>query len=656
MRRRRGRVEITARPQESQLQRPAVVAAVALVGRQRTPGRTEAFGFRLLVLDILALEPSGQRLQYPTAMNSAHDSEARGPALDVAARRARLEGSFRFAPGPVAAQAATDLAAAERAARGLWRRDPAVWSSAGEVQQKIANRLGWLSSPQLMSQNLARVKSFADGVKRDRFTDVVLLGMGGSSLAPEVLRAVLGGGSGWPRLQMLDSTDPAAVRAVAPPLERTLFILASKSGTTIEPNSLAAHFRHELERAGIARWSRHFLAITDEGTALASRAHADGFREAFINPSDIGGRYSAISYFGLVPAALMGQDVGALVGWALAMLSASMEGTAAAQHDPAVGLGLAIAAAARAGRDKLTLLLPRRLEPLGLWIEQLIAESTGKEGVGVVPISGEPLAAPASYGDDRLFVHVRFAGEAAAGATDDRLRALEAGAPLVTLEMAEPAALGAEFVRWQIATAVAGAVLGINPFDEPNVQQAKDATRALLERYQSDGVLAAPGPDQVLQGTSLTASAAVRKELKDVAAKGVLQLVRPGDYVAVLAYLGPDPAIAGALQEFRVAVRDRTGAATMTGYGPRYLHSTGQLHKGGPNSGVFIVITATPQPDVPIPGEPYSFGTLELAQGFGDFASLDAADRRALHVHLAAPEPGALRSILDTLLAEIPRS
>jgi glucose-6-phosphate isomerase len=300
-----------------------------------------------------------------------------------------------------------------------------MWSDEPAVQQKIANRLGWLDSPALMADSLPRLQAFAEAVKRDGFTDVVLLGMGGSSLAPEVLRAVLGVAPGWPRLHMLDSTDPAAVLAAATPPERTLYLLASKSGTTIEPNSLAAHFQRLLQEARVPRWADHFVAISDEDTELARRARAERFRDLFINPTDIGGRYSALSFFGLVPAALMGQNIAALVGWGIAMLSTAEPGFGEARSNPAVALGLAIGSATRAGRDKLTLILPPALEPFGLWVEQLIAERTGKNGHGIVPIAGEPLAEHGHYGKDRLFVRLRIHGSFAEEMRDTDVRDLK---------------------------------------------------------------------------------------------------------------------------------------------------------------------------------------------------------------------------------------
>jgi glucose-6-phosphate isomerase len=567
-------------------------------------------------------------------------------ALDVTAKRGRLQQSLRLVPGPLAEIFAANVQNAERAAGGLYRHEASAWSTDPGVQRKINNRLGWMSSPQLMVDSVPRLREFAAAVKRDGFTDAVLLGMGGSSLAPEVLRAVLGSAPGWLRLHVLDSTDPAAIRAVRTASERTLYIIASKSGTTIEPNSLAAHFRDHLARNGIARWQRQFVAITDEDTTLERLARSEQFRDVFVNPSDIGGRYSALSFFGLVPASLMGQDIETLAEWGVTMLAAAEPGFGDGSANPAVALGLAIGAAAHAGRDKMTLIVPPPLEPFGLWVEQLIAESTGKNGTGIVPICGEPLAKTSAYGTDRMFVRVR-----SHGASEPALPDL---APRVDLDLVEPEALGAEFVRWEIATAVAGALLRINPFDEPNVQQAKDATKALLDEYKKDGRLPFPPAALTLPGgATFAASDAARRYAAGGSADALLTTIRQGDYFALLAYLGPDEALARELRALRAAVRDRTKAATMFGYGPRYLHSTGQLHKGGPNTGVFLLITAAPVEDVPIPGETFSFATLEQAQAIGDFQSLDASGRRAVHVHLPRPDAALLKEISDRLLARV---
>jgi hypothetical protein len=450
---------------------------------------------------------------------------------------------------------------------------------------------------------------------------------------------------------MLDSTDPDAVRSVATVPRQTLFLLASKSGGTIEPNMLAAHFRRTLEDAGVTRWADHFVAITDEGTALATRARDEKFRDVFINPSDIGGRYSALSFFGMVPSVLMGQDVAAIVAWGQEMLSAADPNAGDLAGNPAAALGLFIGAAARAGRDKLTLLMPAALEPFGLWTEQLVAESTGKHGVGVVPITGESIGDATSYGRDRAFVRIAHGGD---GAQDDSavLRLDAAGHPVATIDWAEPLSIGAEFVRWEIATAIAGALLEINPFDEPNVQQAKDATADLLGKYKSTGTLPRSAPDLTLPGgVTLTASRKAREALAGRPANELLSLLAEGDYFALLAYLPPGSDLLADIAALRRDVRDRAHVATTLGIGPRYLHSTGQLHKGGRATGVFLLITGAPHADLEIPGESFTFGTLEHAQALGDFASLDAAGRRVLHAHLPARE----RRYVQELAAAISR-
>jgi glucose-6-phosphate isomerase len=562
--------------------------------------------------------------------------------------RDTLKRGFHLEPGPLGDRVTEGLEEAARAARGLWQRDPSTWSRDRAVQAGIAQRLGWLSSADLMAESSGRLAAVAERVRKAGFEDIVLLGMGGSSLAPEVLRAIVGVQPGWPRLQMLDSTDPEGVRGVATTPSRTLFLLASKSGTTIEPNALAAHFRRVLTDAGVTDWGSHFIAITDEGTALAERARTERFREVLINPSDIGGRYSALSFFGLLPAALMGQNVMEIVRWGQAMFEEARAADDVAQN-PAVGLGLLMAVGARAGRDKLTLVVPPRLEPFGLWIEQLVAESTGKQGIGIVPIAGENLGAPGVYGRDRVFVRLRAEGDPGEQVRDQAVTRL-GKVPIVTIAFPEPAALGAEFARWEIATAVAGALLDINPFDEPNVQQAKDATAALLGRFKSDGRLPTAVPDDTRDGVTFSLTTAARSRLGGRGPASFLTLLAPGDYVAILAYLKPSTAIGRLLHGFRMSVRDRSGAATMQGYGPRYLHSTGQLHKGGPDSGVFVLVTATPGRDLEIPGETFSFGTLELAQAIGDFASLEQAGRRGVHVHLPVPDPQRLEATLARLL------
>jgi glucose-6-phosphate isomerase len=544
-------------------------------------------------------------------------------------------------------EAAYDRLTTSRFADALWTRSLDVWSSDRAVQDKIANRLGWLSVLDFVMPALDRLRGFAEGVRAGGFSDVVLLGMGGSSLAPEVMRQVLGVSPGYPRFRMLDSVDPDAVRQAMANAETSLFVFASKSGSTIEPNVMAAEARRRLEAAGHADWGSRFIAITDENTALHKRALGERFRDVFVNPSDIGGRYSALSYFGLVPAALMGVNLDRLLDSARAMADACR--MPEPRDNPGLGLGALMAAGAGAGRDKLTLVVPSRLASFGLWVEQLVAESTGKEGTGVVPIAGE--APDARYGADRIGVAVRLRDAAPDAGTIERLRA--SGAPIATLDMADTSALGAEFFRWEVATAACGFLLGINPFDEPNVQQAKDATRALLDRYVAEGRLPAPAP-HASRGGALTLSGAAHEALGSDPPDRFLRLLEPGDYFGLLAYLSPaNEDLAPPLERLRAEVARRSKCATMFGYGPRYLHSTGQLHKGGPNTGVFIVIVADAREDLAIPGEKFSFSVLEHAQGIGDFQSLDTAGRRALLVQLPRGDAAALSALADALLDAI---
>lgn len=552
--------------------------------------------------------------------------------------------TFAIHPGPI--QSALDIAFDRLEASGfagaLWSRRLDVWSADGVVQQKIANRLGWLDSLAFVAPQLPRLRGFAESIRDSPITDVVLLGMGGSSLAPEVLRAVIGPAPGFPRFRVLDSVDPDAVRDAMLNAASSLFVLASKSGATIEPNAMAAEAEERLRAAGVSEIGSRFIAITDEGTQLSARARANRFLDVFINPADIGGRYSALSFFGLVPAALMGIDLDALIVSATAMADACRDDNP--RRNPGVALGAFMATGAHTGRDKLTLALSPRLERFGLWVEQLVAESTGKQGQGVVPIAGE--AAGVQLGTDRIVVELRSGPGTAQSA------APAGSIPHAALEMDGVSALGAEFFRWEMATAVAGFLLDINPFDEPNVQQAKDATRALLDTYIARKRLPTPEPDAAIQGARITLSDAARGGTGNP--HQFFRHLQPPDYFALLAFVPPDDdRLAPVLNSLRHQVTDTTGCAATLGYGPRYLHSTGQLHKGGPNTGVFLVVSAEPGRDLPIPGEPYSFGVLELAQALGDFDSLNRTGRRALHLHLPSRDPQLLQQIWAVLFRQV---
>jgi len=532
----------------------------------------------------------------------------------------------------------------ERFVDALWSRRADLWSGDYAAKTAIANRLGWLGAVDWVQTQLPHVESFVQRVRAGAFTDVVLFGMGGSSLAPEVFHRLFGRDDVGPRFRMLDSTDPAAVRDALGREGTSLFIVASKSGTTIEPNSMAAAARRRVESAGIKDWASRFVAITDDHTELHRRALNEGYFDVFVNPADIGGRYSALTLFGIVPAALIGVPLPVLLDRARRMADACR--VKDARLNPGVALGALLGAAAREGRDKLTLLLPPRLEPLGLWIEQLIAESTGKHGKGIVPIAGETTSAPP--GADRVAVAVRLDGVGVDEAAIDRMRA--ARVPVMTIDMPRVESLGAEFFRWEVATATAGRLLEINPFDEPNVQQAKDATRALLDAYTTHGQLPRGEPDATSGGIEVTYSAATRAQLGSNGFERFLDQLRAGDYFALLAYVPPDdPALGPALRDIRDGVAVRRRCATMLGYGPRYLHSTGQLHKGGPNTGVFLVVTAAADGDIPVPDAPFSFGVLEMAQAVGDFQSLDRANRRAAHVQLSNRNPDLLTQLARLL-------
>ena len=489
-----------------------------------------------------------------------------------------------------------------------------MWGS-GDTPE-ITDRLGWLDLPRAMSDKIADWRQFADTVRDGIFTDVLLLGMGGSSLASEMFQAVFGNSEQSPFLRILDSTHPNAVTAMAESLDlsTTLFVISSKSGGTVETLSGYSYLRDLVEQAvGAEQASAGFIAITDPGTPLEKMAQENRFRRIFLNPLDIAGRYSVLSYFGLVPAALAGIDITTLIDRADRMRE-SCASSVAAHDNPGAYLGAILGTLAQKGRDKATLVTSPAINSFGLWAEQLLAESTGKEGTGIIPVAGEPLMDPAAYGDDRLFIYLRLEGDDNS-ATDEALDQIQAaGQPVVRLELQDQYDLGAEFFRWEFATSVAGALLGIHPFNQPNVQSAKDKTTAVLQSYQSTALL--PGKD---------ASDSLHN---------LLDKARPGDYLAIMAYLKPTPEVDHALNALRKRVVERYRIATTLGYGPRFLHSTGQLHKGGPDTGLFLQIMTEHREDIPIPGELYGFATLAQAQALGDIQVLAALGRRVARVHI----------------------
>lgn len=510
----------------------------------------------------------------------------------------------------------------------IWKKDHTVWKP---DPTEVTNRLGWLTVTDLMRGQVSALQSFANEVRESGFRHVVLLGMGGSSLGPEVLQQTFGSVIGYPVLIVLDSTIPTRVLAVTDTIDpaHTLFLVSSKSGTTVEPNSLFLYFESLVTSAvGKDNMGNNFVAITDPETPLAELASQKKFRRIFINPPDIGGRYSVLSYFGLVPAALIGINVAALLDSTERMQKECTEAKSISEN-PGAKLGAIMGTAASSGLDKLTLFTSPSIGSFGLWVEQLVAESTGKDGKGIVPVAGEPFVEPAQYGDDRLFVCLRVSQDdnSTIDAVIDGLGA--SGQPLVVLEVEDKLDLGAEFFRWEFATAVAGAILGIHPFDQPNVQAAKQATEAMLQEYMDIGEL----PRTDMTGT-LT---------------GLLSKARRHDYLAVLAYVKQTSEVDAVMAKFRRRIVEKHAVATTLGYGPRYLHSTGQLHKGGPNTGLFLLITAHHENDAPIPSRPYSFGVLADAQALGDLRTLKSTGRRVTRIPLSRGDVGAISKLLNEL-------
>lgn len=544
--------------------------------------------------------------------------------------------------------------------RRIWRKDAALWKGEEAHQKIIKNALGWLTVPDMMIGVEDDLVQFADRIRNVReFKHVMVCGMGGSSLCPEVLRQTFGKQEGYPELLVLDSTDPDAFSDIADQIDIThcLFIISSKSGTTTEP---LVFYKYWYDQVGRRKENpgECFVAVTDPGTLMEQMATEDKFKRIFLNPADIGGRYSALSYFGMVPAALMGLDVKKLLDRAERVVHACASVVPAADN-PGARLGAIMGECAKAGRDKLTVITDPKISSFGLWVEQLLAESTGKDGKGIVPVAGETLGSPSVYGDDRLFVYVAVGKPDSE--TEAKLKALEAaGHPVVYRTLTDLYDLGEEFFLWEIATAFAGWRLGINPFDQPNVQESKDATKELLEIFTRDGKL--PEQDVLATDAMLTlyADEQTRAELPNTsvgeALKAHLQRAGAGDYIAMLNYFEESPEHEAVIQHIRGHLRDATRCATTTGYGPRFLHSTGQLHKGGSAAGVFMQLTAPDIKDLPIPGQPYTFSTLKQAQALGDFRSLSSRGRRAIRIDLGADVLAGLNRLHELIGDAIPRS
>ncbi|MDD5469094.1 MAG: hypothetical protein PHS96_14985 [Anaerolineales bacterium] len=552
--------------------------------------------------------------------------------------------AIHLPPATLDLPAVLDNLARQRLLPRLWARDHTLWQP---NPQGVSDRLGWLDSPQHMLAEVPRLQEFTQSLRVAGFSHALLLGMGGSSLAPQVFSRLFGSRQGFLDLAVLESTHPAAVATHAdrlrPAWEQTLVIVSTKSGSTVETLSFFKYFYNQARSAlGRQRTGEHFIAITDPGSELVDLAHASRFRQVFLNDPHIGGRYSALSFFGLLPAALLGVDLPRLLQPALDLGEAHRSPGEA--DPPALALGATLGRLALLGRDKLTLLTSPSLIPLADWIEQLIAESTGKQGKGILPVVGEPLLSPESLGADRLFVACELQGEPLPAKILTAISA--AGRPLLRLPLADPYQLGAHFLLWELATAIAGHLLGINPFDQPDVEAAKRQTRSLLTAYRSSGSLPEASPAAV-QGnlsvfTSLPAASPAQALLR------FLEDPPPGAYLALQAYLPPTAEVDAALVRLRLALRARTRLPVTLGYGPRFLHSTGQLHKGDSGKGLFIQLTSPPEPHLPLPNQPgspassISFGVLCLAQALGDHQALLDAGRRVIRFHLPSDLPQGL--------------
>ena len=544
--------------------------------------------------------------------------------------------------------------------RRLWHGDASLWTGTDE-----GSWLGWLELPREQLAHMDHLERVQEDARTGGFDDVLVLGMGGSSLCPDVLRMTFGRVGGFPALHVLDSTDPAQIRAVERKLDmaKTLFIVSSKSGTTLEPNIFKQYFFDRARRAvGPDQAGSRFIAVTDPGSTLQQVAEAERFRAVYLGVPSVGGRYSALSDFGMVPAAAMGLDVGRFLGQTEKMAAACGSDVAVAENPGAV-LGIVLGVLAQHGRDKVTLIASPGIHGLGLWLEQLLAESTGKDGKGLIPVDREPPGESGIYGSDRLFVYLRL--EATPDRhQDEHAAALQrAGHPVLQIQVAHRHDLGQEFFRWEFATAVAGSLIGINPFNQPDVEASKIATRTLMDQYERTGILALETP--ILEGEGLKLYADERNAAVLMAAPGVrasvveafhahFRRLQPGDYAAFLVYIEMTEAHEDALQTIRQKVRDRKRVATCVGFGPRFLHSTGQAYKGGPNAGVFLQITCDDAADLAVPGQKYTFGVVKSAQARGDFQVLAERGRRALRVHLGKDVPAGLetlRRIIEQALA-----
>jgi glucose-6-phosphate isomerase len=524
---------------------------------------------------------------------------------------------------------------ASHAVERLWARDHRLWN---QDSTNITNRLGWLTIIEYMKDRVEDLRTFSTSAQKRGIRDVVLLGMGGSSLGPEVFRATFGPSRGFPRLWVLDSTVPGWVQQVTQAIDpaRSLFILASKSGGTIEVMSLFAHFWEQVQQTSSHQGGAQFLAITDPGTGLEKLAAEHQFWRIFTNPPDIGGRYSVLSYFGLVPAALMGIDIPQLLSRATAMAQACRIQPLLGQN-PGTELGATMASLAQAGRNKITVIASPQISTFGLWAEQLLAESTGKEGTGLIPVANEPIVSPTAYGTDRFFVYLRLKGDQNRRLDGQIAGLARSGHPILTFTLQDRYDLAGEFFRWEVATAMAGHLMGIHPFDQPNVQESKDNTARVLESIQSTGRL----PEQATT-TAEQAAARLKRQC------------RPGAYVAILAYTTPSSKVELAIRSLRRALISHHHVTTTASYGPRYLHSTGQLHKGGPKSGIFLQLIDPMTADLRIPGMPFTFRTLAQAQAAGDIQALQAHGQQAIVLPLGKKPIATIRMLAKFMAPRTP--
>lgn len=533
-------------------------------------------------------------------------------------------------------------------AERLWRKDAGLWKKDNESRKNIRNALGWLHSAEKMMNDVPHLQQFVSEVKAAGYNHVVHMGMGGSSLAPLVFeRSFSPEKEGLP-LTVLDTTDPLTILKIEKEIdvEKTLFIVASKSGTTSEPLAFGDYFYSKVKEKKGDKAGENFVAITDPGTALVNLAHKRKFRRVFLNFKDIGGRYSALTYFGIVPAALMGLPVGEILERAIRMLHACSS-CVKIEENPGLSLGAMLGELARNGHDKLTFLVPDSLSTLGMWLEQLLAESTGKENTGILPIAGEPLGDSSVYGDDRVFAYLSLKSEKDEE-MDARVREMiSTGQPVVTIHLEDRYDLAQEFFRWEIATATAGAIIGINAFNQPNVQESKDNTKRLLKLVEKEGKLHEEAP--VLSSDSLTMYASEKAADVPGLLSEFFKQAKKHDYIALQAYLPEDPQINEELQSVRVFLRDYLHLASTLGYGPRFLHSTGQYHKGGPNNGLFLQLTSDENEDADIPDRPYSFGVLKEAQALGDLEALRKHNRRVVKIHLSGDTLHGLKMLKKTV-------